>query len=182
MKYNKLFSFALAIFILTTIFCSCAKDEGNLNVQVSPPDKSLIDLSTKTYEESQLAEIAEFRGSMTELNAKHPIECLRENHDYYRVSYLGKDRVAVLVFDRTGRKLMGNVYNLRKQKSDFVGLKNGQTLDDVKKIDPDGEYSFLYTGRNDSPKESSHYTKDGYLITIKYDVTNNIIGIDEELI
>ena len=67
-------------------------------------------------------------------------------------------------------------------KSDFDKLVKGQSLDEVRAIDPNGEYLFLYTGRNDAPKVSSHYTKDGYLITIEYDVSNVITSINEELI
>ncbi len=67
-------------------------------------------------------------------------------------------------------------------KSDFDNLKTGQSLDDVREIDPDGEYLFLETGRNDTPKVSSHYTKDGYFITVEYDDANVIISINEERI
>lgn len=79
-------------------------------------------------------------------------------------------------------KILGSIYNCRKIKSDFGELKKGQTLENVQKIDPQGEYLFLYTGRNDTPKISSHYTKDGYLITIQYDDSGTIIDIAEELI
>ena len=100
----------------------------------------------------------------------------------YRVSYLGHGSIAVFLFDSSGNKIWGNTYSTQLLKSDFDGLVKGQSLDEVKAIDPNGEYLFLYTGRNDTPKVSSHYTKDGYLITIEYDVSNVIISINEELI
>ncbi len=55
-------------------------------------------------------------------------------------------------------------------------------LEEVRAIDPDGEYLFLYTGRNDVPKVSSHYTKDGYLITIEYDESNAVVSVEQELV
>ena len=100
----------------------------------------------------------------------------------YRVSYLGDERIAVLLFDSSGNKILGNTYRTQLLKSDFNGLAKGQSLDAVRAIDPNGEYLFLYTGRNDTPKESLHYTKDGYLITIQYDASCSIISINEELI
>ena len=83
----------------------------------------------------------------------------------YRVSYLGDGSIAIFLFDGSGNRLLGSTYSTQLLKSDFDGLVKGQSLDEVRAIDPNGEYLFLYTGRNDTPKVSSHYTKDGYLIT-----------------
>ena len=176
-------SFALvSIMILLFLLCSCVGGEGDLKIEISPLDKSLIDLATKIYDEPQLLELAKFNGSIDDLNAQYPIECFREDNGTYRVAYLGKGCIAVLLFDNSGNSYWGNIYNTQLLKSDFEVLKKGQLLEDVRKIDPNGEYLFLYTGRNDTPKASYHYTKDGYLITIEYDALNNIISISEELI
>ncbi len=153
-----------------------------MNIEISQPDKSLVDLASKTYDETDLSELAEFNGLLNELNTKYPIECLRKDNGVYRVSYLGDGRIAVLLFDSSGNKILGNTYRTQLLKSDFNGLAKGQSLDAVRAIDPNGEYLFLYTGRNDTPKESLHYTKDGYLITIQYDASCSIISINEELI
>ena len=176
-------SFAL-ISIITLLFllCSCAKGGSDLKIETSPSDKSLIDLASKIYDEPQLSELVKFNGLIDELNAQFPIECLREDNGTYRVAYLGDGSIAVLLFDNYGNKFLGNIYNTQLLKSDFEGLTKGESLEEVRKIDPNGEYLFLYTGRNDTPKVSSHYTKDGYLIAIKYDASNNILSINEELI
>ena len=100
----------------------------------------------------------------------------------YRVSYLGETSVAVIVFDSNGEYILGGVYRNLCQRSDFQDLAIGQPLDRVRTIDPEGDYTFLYTGRNDTPRVSNHYTKDGYLITIEYDTNNTVISINEELI
>lgn len=153
-----------------------------MKVEISPQDKSLVDLASTIYDESQLLEITTFNGSMNELNNSHTIECLRENNDKYRVSYLGDGKIAVLIFDDSGNMLLGNIYSTQLFKNDFDRLVKGQSLDEVRAVDPNGEYLFLYTGRNDTPKVSSHYTKDGYLITIEYDASNVIMSINKELI
>lgn len=181
MRFKK--SFALiSIIILLFLLCSCAKGGSDLKIETSPADKSLIDLASKIYDEPQLSELAKFNGLIDELNAQYPIECLREDNGTYRAAYLGDGSIAVLLFDNYGNRLWGNIYNTQLLKSDFDGLTKDQSLEEVRTIDPNGEYLFLYTGRNDTPKVSSHYTKDGYLITIEYDASNNIISINEELI
>lgn len=168
--------------MLLCLICSCAKGESALNVKISPPDKNMIDLISGIYEDSQLLEIVKYNGSISELNVQYPIQCLREDNGTYRVSYLGDEKVAILLFDDSGNRILGNIYSAQQLKSDFSGLVKGQALEKVRAIDPNGEYLFLYTGRNDTPKVSSHYTKDGYLITIEYDASNTIIGIKQELI
>lgn len=118
-----------------------------MNIEISQPDKSLVDLASKTYDETDLSELAEFNGLLNELNTKCPIECLRKDNGVYRVSYLGDGRIAVLLFDSSGNKILGNTYRTQLLKSDFNGLAKGQSLDAVRAIDPNGEYLFLYTGR-----------------------------------
>lgn len=156
---------------------------NQLGLDVAPPAKSLMEMTSRIYEQSQLVEIAAFDGSIEELNAQYPIECLREHIGGYRVSYLGDRSVAVLLFDDSGNCLLGNLYVARQLKADFDGLEKGASLEAVRAIDPDGVYLFLETLKEDMPKASSrHCTRDGYLITIEYDSSNAIMTIREELI
>ena len=181
MRFEKYFS-QIIIIVLLFLICSCTKGGNNLKVEISPPDKSLVDLASRIYDKPQLLELVKFNGSMNELNAKHPIECLREYNGMYRASYLGDGSVVVIIFNDSGHRLFGKIYSTQLLKSDFDRLAKGQLLDEIRAIDPNGEYLFLYSGRNDTPKVSYHYTKDGYLITIEYDVSNVIISINEELL
>ncbi|MBQ8393471.1 MAG: hypothetical protein IJX51_06845 [Clostridia bacterium] len=181
MRLNKILAL-ISIIMLLFLLWSCDKGGSDLNIEISPLDKSLLDLATTIYDESQLSKIVKFNGSIDELNDQYPIECLRKDNDTYRVAYLGDGSIVVLLFDNYGNRLFGHIYNTQLLKSDFEGLIKGQSLEEVRRIDPNGEYLFLYTGRNDTPKVSSHYTKDGYLITIEYDISNIIISINEKLI
>ena len=176
------YCFLIFITVILLAICSCTKGGSDLNIEISPSDKNLLDLTSKTYNETELSELIKFNGSLNELNIKYPIECLRENNGMYRVSYLGEGSIVIFLFDGSGNKLSGSTYSTQLLKSDFDKLVKGQSLDAVREIDPNGEYLFLYTGRNDTPKVSSHYTKDGYLITIEYDAANVITSINEELI
>lgn len=181
MRLTKYF-FLIFLTVMLLMICSCTKGGSDLNIEISPPDKSLVDLASKTYDETELLELMKFDGLLNELNVKYPIECLREDNGMYRVSYLGDESVVIFLFDGSGNKLFGRTYSTQLLKSDFDKLLKGQSLDEVRAIDPNGEYLFLYTGKNDTPKESLHYTKDGYLITIQYDASCSIISINEELI
>ena len=181
MKIAKYYSLIFVILMFIEI-CSCTKGGSDLNIAISPPDKSLVDLASKVYEKTELLELTRFDGSLNELNIKYPIECLRADNGMYRVSYLGVENIAVFLFDNLGNRFSGSIYRTQLLKSDFEGLIKGQSLNEVKAIDPNGEYLFLYTGRNDTPKISSHYTKDGYLITIEYDASNVITSINKELV
>lgn len=174
--------YLIFVILMLLVSCSCSKGGNDLKIEISPPDKSITDLVSKTYGETQLFELVKFKGSINELNAEYPIECLRKNNGTYRVSYLGDGDIAVFLFDDSGNRLFGNIYSTQLLKTDFDSLRKGQLLDEVRTIDPSGEYLFLYTGRNDTPKVSSHYTKDGYMITVEYDSSNVIVGINEELI
>ena len=182
MRLLKSLIIIIMIIALLCFLYACVTGGNNLKIKISPSDESLIKLSSKIYEDSKLLEIANFNGPLSKIDIEYPIECIRKNGEYYRVSYLGSEKVAVLVFDNSGNKLSGSVYSIQKSESDFRGLDKGQSLQDVKTIDPHGEYLFLYTGRNDTPKISYHYTRDGYLISIEYDDSNTIINVKKELI
>jgi len=169
----------LCVFVLLT---SCQEGNTQVNINMSPENENLVDLATVIYDSEELKNILSFTGSVEELNKDYPIYCIRKISFGYRVTYLGDESIAVLLFNDLGNRLLGNIYGIDLLKSDFDGLVKGQSLNEVRAIDPNGEYLFLYTGRNDTPKTSSHYTKDGYLITIEYDVSNVIISIDKELI
>jgi hypothetical protein len=115
-------------------------------------------------------------------NYKYPVNCLREDDGAFYAVYLGTREVVIVVFDQYGNKVIGKLHYLHKQKSDFGNLIVGQSLDAVKAVDPEGEYYFLFTGRNDTPRVSYHYTEDGFLISIQYDALNRIVAINEKLL
>lgn len=177
--------FIKLLLILTALACLCScsnKEDVEMKLEISPPDQFIKDLVSQVYSDSQLYDIYQKRGSVKELNMCYPIECLRTYGSYFRASYLGENRIAVVVFDQKDTILITRLYNISIEKKAFDKLEIGQSLQDVMQTDPDGDYLFLYTGRNDLPKISSHYTKDGYLVSIKYDESDKITEIDIELI
>ena len=172
----------LALVTGVMLMFSCVAAESELQAVVSPANQTIVALASKTYDDAQLLEISQFDGSLNELNAQYPAECVREENGLYRVSYLGSESVAALLFNGAGNRLLGRVYSAQLQKADFDAISAGQSLDDVLRLDPNGEYLFLFAGRNDLPRVSTHYTKDGYIISVEYDTSNTIISIRESLI
>ena len=159
---------------------SCGKGESD--EKTCSPDKNIMELVSKKYSDAQLRTISQLEATMSELNKQYPIECLRKIGTAYRVSYLGNDGVAIIYFDSSEKKTLGSVCRLHLTKADFDELTIGQSLERVQELDPQGEYLFLYSGRNDAPKISTHYTIDGYLITVEYDEENAILGVTTSLI
>lgn len=156
-------------------------DSDGVTVQVPPQDASCIELVSRTYDRYELMDIIKTQKPLDKMNELYPTECLRKTEYGYRNVYFSDDSVAVILFDSLGNRTSGKIYACRLLKSDFDGLEEGQPLEKVMEIDSDEEYLFRYMGEGDS-RFSYHYTKDGYLITIEYDVSNTIINIEEELI
>lgn len=137
------------------------------------------------YTDAELSEISEFSGTKEDILSQYPTDYIQtipiENidnasdvQDSYQVIYRGETKILLYLFDASGNKISSQFYNTQLAKKSFDSLSQGQTLSDVQIIDPNGEYLFLYTGRNDLPRVSSHYTTDGFIIIISYD-NNNII-------
>ena len=153
-----------------------------MNYKISPDDKTIIELAATTYDDYQLNEIVTFSGSMDDLNCYYPIECLRKVNNVYRACYLGDGLVAVIVFDNAGNKIIGEIHKMLLSEEALYSLEQCKTLRQIQQIDPNGDYSFLYTGRNDTPRVSSHYSTNGIMLTIEYDNENRAVAFSESLI
>lgn len=159
---------ALSITILLIVSMLSACDKG---AEVSPEDKSILELATKIYTDDELVSCVQFEGTLDEQNERYPIECIRKTNGGYRVSYRGNDCYAVISFDDSKVKTFGGVYPATVYKDELYDtLYVGQSLCDVKRFDPDGYYEFEHTGLGyfKDYLPSYHYTFDGYVIIIEY--------------
>jgi len=182
MKYIKCFVF---LFVMILLLTSCASKNYDSNivlgVQLSPDNINIAELSTKKYLDVELDSIANFEGTVEDLNRIYPVECFREFMDGYRIVYCGVSKICYLTFDINGVKVFGRVYDCSKTKDDFNDIFLGQSIDSVIATDPKGDYIFLYTGSEGS-RISTHFTIDGYMIKIHYDDSLLVEKIDCELI
>lgn len=168
--------------LLLCALSSCSRGGSEFKTIISSPDKNITELVSKKYTDSQLSDMIQLKLTANELNKQYPIECLRKVGGSYRASYLGKDSIAIIYFDDNGKQMFGKLYCLYLTRADYNKLAVGQSLEEVQAIDPRGDYQFLYTGGNNTPRTSNHYTKDGYLITIEYDESGTIASITTSLI
>lgn len=158
----------LAFYLQEQTASACTKSARSLEELVSP-DQSVFELASVEYDPAVLSEIAGAEGTLEKLNAQYPIKCLRKLEDgTYRASYLGKSEIASVCFCASGEKSYGWVYEIGVESTRFADLKIGDSLESVMRIDPNGCYLFLNTGRNDFPEVSEHYCNDGWRITIEY--------------
>ena len=175
------------IYILLVVAClnntACYQGRKTMEPLIaSQEDKTIIELSSTVYDNNQLTEIMAFNGSLFDLHQRYPVECIRRRDNIQRVSFLGKDSVLILSYDASGSLIVGNIYPIEKYKVDFDSFQAGQPLSEVLTLDPNGTYLFLNTGRNDVPRQSRHYTRDGFIVTFTYDNANMIVSIEYEII
>ena len=141
------------------------------------------------YSDEQLTEIAGLDDTKDALMEQYPTAYTRtvsiaqndisNTKPAVEVYYRGETKVLQLIFDGiSGSKLSSLFHSTFCSKNEFETLTTGQCLSDVRAIDPNGEYWFLYTGRNDTPRISTHYTLDGFVVSITYDLNNMIEKID----
>lgn len=170
------------LLVIISLFCSCSKPEGNLEIEISSENKTTFELSSKVYSNTELSEIISFKGNIKDFCKIHTIDCVRSVDLGYRISFVGNQSIGIIIFNKNGDRIFSGIYELMPKNSSYETLKLSKTLGEVQKADPNGVYSFLYTGRNDIPKTSEHYSSDGYLTSIEYDNENNVVSIAKELI
>lgn len=178
MKYIKFF---IILTILLLVTSACGKEDNKMNIEISS-SQTIIELTTKLYSNSELLKIIDYDGSINELNKEYPIECIRKIGNNYRISYQGNDCFAIIFYNNLNDKISSDIYKTLLTKDDFEKLDIGQSLNNVQNLDPNGKYLFLFTGRNDTPRVSTHCTNDGYFITIEYSKDNIILNKTIDLV
>lgn len=163
--------------ILIMVICCSACSNGN-NYKTNANNESLeTEVTSDMSTDDKLREIIKYEGSMDELLALYPTDYYSEFDNFYRVVYYGDYSVAVVVYDLEGNSFK-RIYDINQTKDIYEDLEIGDSLDIVQDLDPKGDYSFLFAGRNDIPRVSTHYTVDKYVVVISYDMNNLITDIN----
>lgn len=103
MRYVKYVALLIAF---SCILTSCSNRGNNVKAQVSDNNKTFSMLASKKYDNTELETIIQFQGNMEKLGELYPLECVRKVGDDYRISFLGDDRVAIIICDKHGEKLL----------------------------------------------------------------------------
>lgn len=194
MKKSLIFLVVLIFFI--TGCSSKSNNEMNNNEQVDyelrtsdeiielVSEKNVNDIITKEYSNKELKIIESTDLNIEELDKLYRIECIRidtsEVGSYYKVVYRSKNKYLFIYFDENGDKLYSFIYRMSKEKNKFDKVEVGKT----KKIN-----IFFIDGKNGywPPRHwpvnlSSHFTKDGFIITYEYNGKNIVQDVKVETI
>jgi len=156
---------ALLCMVIVVLLTGCNTTE----LQVSDEEKSIIELATTIYSDSELEKMDELDSSLEELHKEYPIQCLRKKDYGYRASYRSENDVLVIYFDLDGKETFSKKQPFSKRtNSEFLELEMGKDVYDVMEFDENGDYLFLRTG-DTSTKISTHFTIDGYLFELTFD-------------
>lgn len=147
-------------------------------------------ISTR-YDDETLDKISAFNGTLEELNAQYPIECIR-NQDgiHFRFFYLGEDRIVVWHYDRASDTLVdpgqGTVVSGAfdwLQGGDMITIDELQTLEalDPYVTHPGTRYYGI------TVLDSLYYTTDGYQVYLEFDEDsfdkdNNAVAVKEKTV
>ena len=156
-----------------------------IKLPISPKDKSIFELEKDAEHFASIYDPID-DSNIYILNAYKPIYCLRDMGDYYRVAYFNEilndhRSIIIYLFDKNGQKLLYEEINKPAlAKEQFLELKPGTLVSEVKEMDPQGIYNGFQ--KNSTDKRSLHITKDGYFIEIRYDYFSRITEVLFELI
>ncbi|MBR2615347.1 MAG: hypothetical protein IKC69_01570 [Clostridia bacterium] len=96
----------------------------------------------------------------------------------YHLTYYGEDRVLTVLYDPSldsSRKLSLDFFPVELAKEHFASVTVGSTLEEVRALDPKGQY--LYPENARVSCISNHFTTEGILISIQYNQEHRIIDI-----
>lgn len=177
MQRKRFLTVILAAIIMVFSACNEALD---ISALISDENKNISELLTHTYSSEQLKEIIIFT-NLEQVNEEYPIECLRKKDFGYRAVFKGDKTVMLVDFDDNGLRIDAETVDIIKD-SGFDGLNIGDSVRNVRELDPAGEYAFLYTGDSSLPRESYHYLDTGYVFHITYDSGNVITDIEKSML
>ena len=95
------------------------------------------------------------------------------------VAIMGESKLLLCHFNPDGSMLFVRDYKYSPDSTKFDVVLPGDSINSVMALDAEGYYPFLYTGRDDFPRISNHFTLDGYLITITYNRENAVLSIEK---
>ena len=144
---------------------------------------------TTCYTDEELNSIVRFQGTVAELNHQYPIELVydteaaseTEEVSYQVYVYKGKEAF-VCLFYNGDKRCFGTFHRLSYYLDDYLaGLSIGMDYNEVRKFDPEGDYTLFESEFYLNDIESDHFTKDGYYIILHYDDSFRVDEIETHL-
>ena len=159
------------IFILGFIYFATSKRDKKEELVYTPgpySDEQLDLISQKSFSQKQ---------TMDDLENICDVQYVEKDSPEKLAVVTGDSQVLVIHYDEYGNMQSQKMCAISPSSEEFEALSAEDSVNSVMNIDPQADYGFLFTGRNDAPKLSYHITEDGYCIEVSYDSNNNITDI-----
>ncbi|WP_407385132.1 hypothetical protein [Ruminococcus sp.] len=159
----------------------------NFPVAVSDTTRSALELNKSSFRDADLDEIYRFvreGATVSQLNDKYEISCLRQTDSGYSVLYWGTRKILRLDFDAEGNWIaadrLHSLFRLIGSRVKLDNLKEGDPVLKVQQADPTAYFPFL-ADKTSADLETNHYSEDGYHTRILYDADFNVKSVTYEL-
>ena len=176
-----------AVLAISAFLTACSGNEPHFPVALSDTTRSALELNTGGFKDADLEKMYDMMrdgSTVSQLNDKYKIACLRKTDDGYQVIYWGYRKVLVLGFDTEGKWVEADrLHSLRSliaSRLKLDALKAGDNVLKVQQADPLCYYPFL-VDKDSTELQSDHYTEDGYHARILYDKDFNITSVTIDL-
>ena len=171
----------LAVILIAVMLCfnSCANDNKQ-TLDIVESDVSSLGLIKNEYKYSSVSKFLDKKPSIDQLNKKY------KNGFYKRLSNLyytviGTEEGPIIVYFDTDMSFNNWEKISFSEDSACESLKNvnkGSSVEEVRKLDPNGSYPFLYSSWTEYPKVSYHIFENGMVYLIHYDSSSKVLGIE----
>ena len=176
-----------AVLAISVCLTACDGTEPHFPVALSDTTRSALELNTGGFKDADLEKMYDMMrdgSTVSGLNDKYKIACLRKTDDGYQVIYWGYRKVLVLCFDNEGKWIeadrLHSIRSLIASRVKLDALKAGDNVLKVQQADPLCYYPFL-VDQDSTELQTDHYTEDGYHARILYDKDFNITSVTIDL-
>lgn len=175
---NSLCTLVLFILVLLGIYgcrSTSSKKQQLSSEMVLPPPSTEHQEDTQTDEERFL----QSRPSLTQFTDRFPSQPILKQFDcYYTIMSVGGHSEFVSFLSDQSFNLHINLdFSKGINGSAMREICKGDSFDRIKQIDPNGAYTFLYTGYSQPTKFSYHYVKGDGLYQVFYDEDYIVTGV-----
>ena len=151
-----------------TVSQNCLEETS---VRIIDSNISCIDIVKNIISYDMIRVSLRWDSSLTGFIKKINAECVKKIESGYYVPISTNRGWVIVFFDNNQRFLYVQPIKISEKmnKEQMDNIREGMSLEEVKMIDKEGDYSFTYTNWLQYSKMSYHYLPDGHTYVISYD-------------
>lgn len=172
------------VFVICTMLSACnVSDEIVHYIEINESQNSLEYVCT----EKKFSRLTDALSKKTTIEALHKtvgIDFIKTRQNGYSTLFLTEKGLVEVQFDSHKNHICTKRIYLNSNISelDMDQITVGDHLSFVRSLDPQGDYSFLYTGQSQTPAISNHYLENGLSYRIYYDEAWCVATIEKGLL